>query len=256
MKMCQSDARRPRRGETMDIIFQGRLRIIQPERGYRFSIDSVLLAGLTRVRPQDRVVDLGTGCGVIPLLLALQQPVAHITGIEIQESLVSMAKRNVIINGFAHLINIVRADLRRLNCSLVGGAVSLVMSNPPYRKLLSGRLNPNSAKAIARHELLASLGDVVSTAARLLPQKGRLAIIYPARRLPTLVGELTAGGFAPKQLTLIHTTLDSEAKLVHVESIKGGGEELLVSKPFAIYQGDGSYTPEMSAMYGSAPAVS
>jgi tRNA1Val (adenine37-N6)-methyltransferase len=248
--MCQSDAARPRPGETLDAIFQGRLKIIQPEKGYRFSVDAVLLAGLTRIRPQDRVVDLGSGCGIIPLLLAFRQPVAHITGIEIQDSLVSMAKRNIIINDFCHLIRIVQADLREVDVALVEEQVDLVVSNPPYGKLRSGRLNPNSEKAIARHELLADLGDVIRAAAQLLPHKGRLALIYPVRRLPYLLKEIDLGGFAPKQMTLIHSTLDSEAKLVHLESIKGGGEELRVSKPLAIYRKDGNYSNEMNAMYG------
>jgi len=256
MKMCQSDLSKPRRGETLDSIFQGRLKIIQPKKGYRFSIDAVLLAGLTLVRPQDRIVDLGTGCGVIPLLLASQQSVKHITGIELQESLVSMAKRNVLINGFDHLISIVQADLRRLEVAGVGGPTDLVLSNPPYGKLLSGRLNPNSGKAIARHELLATLRDVVRAAAQLLGQKGRLAVIYPARRLSNLLVEVSSRGFAPKRLTLIHSTLDSEARLAHLESVKGGGEELRVNKPFAIYGSDGNYTDEMNAMYGNGPAVS
>ena len=121
MKMCQSDLSKLRRGETLDTIFQGRLKIIQPQQGYRFSIDAVLLAGLTLVRPQDRIVDLGTGCGIVPLLLASQQSVKHITGIEIQESLVSMAKRNVLINGFEQFISIVQADLRGLEVTQAGG---------------------------------------------------------------------------------------------------------------------------------------
>jgi tRNA1Val (adenine37-N6)-methyltransferase len=256
MKMCQSDLSKPWRGETLDSICQGRLKIIQPRQGYRFSIDSILLAGLTLVRPQDRVVDLGTGCGVVPLLLASQQSVKHITGIELQASLVSVAKRNVRINGFDHLISIVQGDLRRLEGTEVGGPMDLVLSNPPYGKLLSGRLNPNSGKAIARHELLATLGDVVRAAAQLLREKGRLALIYPARRLSKLIVELTSRGFAPKRLTLIHSTMDSEARLVHLESVKGGGEEVRVNKPFAIYGSDGNYTDEMNAMYGSGPSAS
>ena len=253
--MYKSDAGRTQLGETLDVFLQGRLTIIQPARGYRFSIDAFLLAGLTRVRPQDRIVDLGTGCGIIPLLLALRQPVANITGIEVQESLVAMAKRNVSDNGFAHLIEIVQADLTRLQSNAVARPVNLVLSNPPYRKLRSGRLSPNSGRAVARHELLASLREVVSAAARLLSKKGRLAIIYPARRLAALLGELTTGGFAPKHLTLIHTTLDSEAKLVHVESIKGGGEEMRVNKPFAIYESQGNYSAEMKAIYGHEPTA-
>jgi tRNA1Val (adenine37-N6)-methyltransferase len=256
MKMCDSDACRPLQGETLDTVFQGRLKIIQPEKGYRFSIDAVLLVGLTRIRPKDRVVDLGTGCGVIPLLLAHQRAIDHVIGVEIQESLVSMARRNVIINELSHLITIVHTDLKKMNAAMVGGSVDLVMSNPPYGKLRSGRLNPNSKKAIARHELLANVGDVVRTAAQLLPQKGRLALIYPARRLPNLLREVCLNGFAPKHLTVIHSALESEAKLVHLESIKGGGEELRVSKPFIIYRQNGEYTDEMKAIYENAVAVS
>ena len=256
MKMCQSDLSKPRRGESLDTIFQGRLKIIQPKQGYRFSIDAVLLSGLTLVRPQDLIVDLGTGCGIVPLLLDSHRSVKHITGIEIQESLVSMAKRNVLINGFEHLISIIQADLRDLEVTRAGGPMDLMVCNPPYGKLRSGRLNPNSSKAIARHELLATLADVVRTAAQLLHQKGRLAVIYPARRLANLLVEVTSGGFAPKKLTLIHSTLDEEAKLVHLESVKGGGEELQVNKPFAIYGSDGNYTEEMKAIYGNGPAVS
>jgi tRNA1Val (adenine37-N6)-methyltransferase len=180
----------------------------------------------------------------------------HITGVEIQESLVSVAKRNVLINGFEHMINIVQADLRGLEVTRVGGPVDLVVCNPPYGKLRSGRLNPNSGKAIARHELLATLADVVRTAAQLLHQKGRFAVIYPARRLANLLLEVSSAGFAPKRLTLIHSTLNGEARLVHLESVKGGGEELQVNKPFAIYGSDGNYTDEMKAMYGNGPAVS
>ncbi|MGD8504372.1 MAG: methyltransferase [Syntrophobacterales bacterium] len=253
--MCPPNDYRIREGETLDEVFQGRLKIIQPRKGYRFSIDAVLLTGLTQIRSQDRVVDLGTGCGVIPLLIAFRSPADHITGIEIQESFVSMARRNVVINNFSHLISIVQADLRNLQVGMVEGPVNLVVSNPPYGRLSSGRLNPNEEKAIARHELFASLADVVRAAAQLLPRKGRLAIIYPARRLPNLLREISIGGFAPKHLTLIHTTLEAEAKLVHLESIKGGGEALRVHKPFAICQSDGSYTDEMNAMYENGPAA-
>jgi tRNA1Val (adenine37-N6)-methyltransferase len=254
--MWSSDPNIPRHGETLDTLFHGCLKIIQPERGYRFSIDSVLLAGLTRTHEGDRVVDLGTGCGVVALILALQRPVARITGIEIQRSLVSMARRNVLINGLSHLVSIVHQDLRKVDKGVVEEPANLVVTNPPYRELQSGRLNPDREKARARHELSANLRDVVRVAGTLLPHKGRLALVYPARRLPHLLSEANRGGFAPRRLTVIHSSLNSEAKLVHLESIKGGGEELLVSKPFAIYQEDGSYTVEMAAMYQKTPAVS
>jgi tRNA1Val (adenine37-N6)-methyltransferase len=129
------------------------------------------------------------------------------------------------------------------------------MSNPPYGRLTSGRVNPVSEKAIARHELFGTLADVIQTAAKLLPRKGRLALIYPAKRLAGLLEEVSAGRFAPEQLTFIHATRNSEAKLIHLESIKeGGGEYLKVRKPFIIYRSDGTYTDEMNTMYRNGPS--
>ena len=252
MKTSPSDVFPPIGDKTLDSLFQGRLKILQPRKGYRFSLDSVLLVGLTRVRRRDRVVDLGTGCGVVPLLLAFRGAAAHLTGVEIQPSLAALARRNVERNGLSGLVEILEADLRLIRRDQVPGPVSLVVSNPPYRELASGRLNPNSEKACARHELLADLGAVVQAAARLLPEKGRLALIYPARRLPRLFKEVTEAGFAPKRLTLIHGSMGSPAKLAHVEAIRGGGEELQINKPFAVYRADGRHTPEMAAMYDSS----
>jgi tRNA1Val (adenine37-N6)-methyltransferase len=245
-----------RDGETLDSLFQGRLKVIQPERGYRFSMDSVILAGLTRVRPRDRIVDLGTGCGVIPLLLASQHSVDHIVGIEVQDSLASMAQRNVIINRLSNRIRIVHGDLRTAHEIVTDQTASLVVSNPPYRELRSGRLNPCTEKVVARHEVLAELRDVVRAAARLLSPRGRLALIYPARRLPSLFKELGAAGFVARHLRLIHTTLDAPAKLVHLESVRSRGEELHVHRPLAVYEQNGTYSPELAAMYGGAPVVS
>lgn len=251
MKTSPSDVFPPTGDETLDSLFQGRLKLLQPRKGYRFSLDPVLLVGLTRVRRRDRVVDLGTGCGVVPLLLAFRGAASHLTGVEIQPSLAALARRNVALNGFARLVEVLEADLRLIQRDHIPGPTSLVLSNPPYREIATGRLNPDRERASARHELLADLGAVVKAAARLLPDKGRLALIYPARRLPRLLEEVTEGGFAPKRLTLIHGSLDSPAKLAHLEAVRGGGEELQVNPPFAVYRADGRYTTEMAAMYDS-----
>jgi tRNA1Val (adenine37-N6)-methyltransferase len=253
MKTSPPDVAAPSEQETLDSLFHGCIRILQPRRGYRFSLDSVLLAGLTRVRRRDLVVDLGTGSGVIPLILAFRCAVSHVTGVEIQPSLAALARRNVEMNGFSSLIRIVEEDLRLIRSESIGSPVSLVVSNPPYRRIASGRLNPEAEKARARHELLADLGEVARAAARLLPQRGRLALVYPARRLPRLFREVTDAGFAPKVLTLIHGTSDSPAKLAHLEAVKGGGEELRVKKPFTVYRVDGGYTREMAALYEPVP---
>jgi tRNA1Val (adenine37-N6)-methyltransferase len=254
MKTSRSDVDTPFERETLDSLFHGRLSILQPRRGYRFSLDSVLLAGLTRVRPRDRVVDLGTGVGVIPLILAFRRGASQVTGVEIHPSLVALARRNVEMNALSRLIRIVEGDLRLIRRESIGGPVSLVVSNPPYREIASGRLNPEAEKAHARHELLADLGEVVRAAARLLPQRGRLALIYPARRLSRLFREVTDAGLAPKFLTLVHGTIDLPAKLVHLEAVKGGGEELRVEKPFVVYRVDGGYTAAMEALYEAVPA--
>ena len=245
-----------RDGETPCTILSRRPKIFQPRKGYRFSIDSVLLAGLTRIRPKDRIADLGTGCGVVALLLAFKNPVAQVTAIEIQKSLVTQARRNVTVNRLSHLIRIVEGDLRELHRGMLDSPIDLVVSNPPYKELQRGRLNPDPIKAIARHQILATLTDVVKAADRLLDQKGRLALIYPAGRLSHLLDVLGRGGFAPKRLTLIYTAPKSDAKLVHVESIKGGGDELVVAKPCTIYRGDGEYADEVAAMYENALSVS
>ncbi|MBW1982415.1 MAG: methyltransferase, partial [Deltaproteobacteria bacterium] len=229
-------------GLTLDSLGQGRLKIFQSKHGYRFSLDAVLLAGLTELRPRDFVVDLGTGCGVIPLLLASRGAVAHVTGIEIQDSLVSLARRNVEINGLKSSVHIIHGDLKGIAREDLPRPATVVVSNPPYRELRSGRLNPIIEKAAARHELLVDLTEVVRAAGRLLPQRGRLALIYPVRRLGHLLGELTAGGFSAKKLTMIHATIAAPARLVHVEAVKGGGEELQVRKPFCIYTMQGDYT--------------
>jgi len=255
MKMCRSKFSQPRQGETLETFFEGKLKIIQPRKGYRYSIDAVLLAGLTRFRPQDSVVDLGTGCGIIPLLLAFRKSVAHITGLEIQESLADIARRNVLLNELDQRIKILQVDLRKVEFAMLNGPVDLVMSNPPYGILARGRVNPFSEKAIARHELFGTLADVVQAAAKLLPRKGRLALIYPAKRLAGLLKEVSIGGFTPKQLTFIHATLNSEAKLIHLESTREGkGEYLKVRKPFIIYRSDGTYTDEMNTMYRNGPS--
>lgn len=234
---------------SRDALFDGRLTVLQQAGGYRFSLDAVLLAGLTRVKPGDRVADLGTGCGVVLLLMAYRGQGSRLTGIELQTGLVSLARQNVEINGFEERIHILEADYRSLSKHLPAGSMDLVVTNPPYRRIRSGRINPEDEKAIARHELEGSVGEAIAAASYLLSERGRLAIVYPASRLDHLIVEARNRGFSPKTLTVIFSNPVDKGRLVHLQCLKGGGEELKINPPFFIYREPGVYSEAMEALY-------
>lgn len=215
------------RGETMDLFLDGRLHVIQSKEGYRFSIDAILLSEFVTVGAEDVVIDLGTGCGIIPLILQLTRPARYAVGIEIQEELAFQAVRNVQQNALQERIGVVRGDIRRL--PMPKGIADLVICNPPYRKMKSGRLNPDPRRAIARHELLASLDDILNAANYLLKKRGRLALIYPAVRLTDILVRLRQMGLEPKRVQLNHPTVETGAKLALIEAKQGGrpGVEVL-----------------------------
>lgn len=207
----------------------------QEKKGYRFAIDAVLLAGLTQLKKQERVIELGTGCGVIPLILAYGWNTnKKIVGVEIQAELARLARENVAANGMDERITIVEMDFRTLPAEFAARSFDLVLCNPPYRKPGTGRINPDMQKAIARHELRATLADVFSGARHLLPQGGRIALVYPATRLGHLLHSATEHGFSPKRLVLIYSRPGGTGRLVHLECVKDGGEELRIEPPFYI----------------------
>ncbi|MBW2259476.1 MAG: tRNA1(Val) (adenine(37)-N6)-methyltransferase [Deltaproteobacteria bacterium] len=235
---------------STDSLFDSRLKIIQKRKGYRFSVDAAILAHHVHLKPTDVAVDLGTGCGVIPLILALQTPSAHIYGIEIQKDLAEFASRNVQLNGMEASITIVHRDMKDLKSHLAPGTFDVVFSNPPYREALSGRINPEEERAVARHEIKATLSDVVSVAESLLKPSGRFVVIYPAARAIDLVLRMRAFKLEPKRLRLIHPKQGSEAILVVAEGVKHGNPGLDVSSPLTIYTPEGSYTDEAGKIMG------
>jgi tRNA1Val (adenine37-N6)-methyltransferase len=233
---------------TMDSLLQGRLKILQKKKGFRFSIDAAILAHHVRLKGPSVAVDLGTGCGIIPLILALKAPSAHIHGIEIQNDLAELARRNVQLNCMEDCITIVTADMKDFRSYLTPGTVDVVFSNPPYRKLLSGRINPDPEKAVARHEIKASVSDVLAAADGLLRPAGRLVVVYPAARLVDLVTQMRGRKLEPKQLRMVHSRESSEAVLAVVEAVKGGSPALKVEAPLVIYGSDEEYTEEVREM--------
>jgi tRNA1Val (adenine37-N6)-methyltransferase len=207
----------------------GRLKLIQSKDGYRFSIDAILLAEFVTIRQGNVVVDLGTGCGVIPLILLLTKLVGYAFGLEIQEELAGQAARNVLLNGFDDKMRVVLGDIK--NPPIAEESADVVICNPPYRQVKSGRINPDPRRAIARHEIMANIDDILRAARSILRKKGRLALIYSSVRLADILVRMRRFNLEPKKIQIIYPDLNSGAKLVLVEAILGGRQGLKISPP-------------------------
>ena len=194
-------------------------------------------------------MDLGAGCGIVSLILACRFPHCSLVGVESQPALAALAERNALLNGLAGRVAIIADEMQNLPQHFPPGSFEVVVSNPPYRPMGSGRLNPVAERAIARHELHGSLDLVAQTANYLLPARGRLALIYPAWRLVHLCVLLRSHHLEPKTLRLIHSRPGEEARLVWVEARKGGREELKILPPLMVYQSQGGYTAEMEELF-------
>lgn len=220
--------------ETLDTFFNGKLKIIQKKKGYRFSIDALLISEFVRLRKGERVIDLGTGCGILPLLLSQIGKAKSFVGVEIQEDLAECARKNVRLNHLESLISILHQDFRELKSIFPSGSFDVVISNPPYWKNRTGRLNPSIQKAIARHELKGTLEDLISIASYLLKHKGRIYLIFTAQRVVDLLVALRKENIEPKQLQLVYPHPKEEAKFVLVEAVKSSGIELKILPPLIL----------------------
>lgn len=229
MNLSRSHDIGPGPDETMDEFMGGRLRLIQPANGYRFSIDSVLLSEFVTTKEGDVAVDLGTGCGVMPLILLLTRSLRRAYGLEIQADLANKAVRNARINGCSRRMEIILGDIR--HPPLKPLSADVVLCNPPYRTKDSGRINPDPQRAIARHEILLSLDDILKTARILLRRKGRLAMIYPASRTVDILVRMRGLDLEPKRMRIIYPDEASEPKLVLVEAALGGRGGLKILPP-------------------------
>jgi tRNA1Val (adenine37-N6)-methyltransferase len=234
---------------TTDSFFNGCIQVKQNRTGYRFSIDAVLLAWFADPSPDDTILDLGTGCGIIPMILAYRYPKVKIYGIEVQEELADIANLNIRGNGMEDRITILCRDIKTIKHEDISGPVDLAISNPPFRKSKSGRINPNEQRAIARHEIKMTLFDVVETARRMLKPSGRFVIIYPAERMTDILTQMRASGIEPKSIRMISSGKNTEAKMIVVEGKKGGRSGLKIGSPLIIYQENGSYSDEIEKIF-------
>jgi tRNA1Val (adenine37-N6)-methyltransferase len=236
-------------GETLERLLDGRLQVLQPSKGYRFSVDALLLASFFRERPGEQILEVGPGCGIISLILALRNPTVRITGIEIQEELADLARRNVALNGLTERIDMQTGDIRQVAKHLPPSSFDAVLFNPPYRRLLSGKVNPNRQKAVARHEVKGSFADFLRGARHVLKPAGRVAFIYPAPRSTEAIYRMRHEKMEPKRMRLVHSYPDSEAAFILVEGIKEGGEELHILPPLFVYKTGKEYSEEMSCIF-------
>lgn len=231
-----------REGERLDDLIRGGLKIIQSPSAFCFSMDAVLLANFSAVKKRDRVVDLGTGTGVIPLLLSTRAEVAKIVGVEIQEASAERAKRSIVGNGLENLITIIHGDVREAEKFLGVGSFDLVTSNPPYLPVGRGCQNQTGEITIARHEVMCSLRDVVRAASRLVKYGGRVAMVHRPERLADLIIEMNVNQLRVRRLQLVYPGPGKRPNMVLVEAQLGGNPELVILEPFFVYNKDGIYT--------------
>jgi len=231
-----------------DTFFDGKLQIFQMRHGYRFSIDAVLLAAAVAPKAGQAVVDLGSGCGIIALMLSLRYPESRFFAVELQPELAELARMNVRANHREDRITVLQTDMRLLTQTTFGGPVDGIVCNPPYRRIDSGRLNPDAQKAIARHEIHLTLAELLRIAGRLLRTGGWLTVIYPAQRLVDLFAMMRAERIEPKWLATIHSFSGDPARLVMAKGVKAGRPGITIQDPMVIYRADGSYTSTVQAM--------
>lgn len=238
-----------RADETIDDLILGNFRIIQPVHGYRFSLDAVLLAHFCQLDRVGRVIDLGTGNGVIALLLAARRPKLRIIGIEIQEAMVDRARRSVRLNHLEEDIEIIKADIRDLVKTHPGGSAELILSNPPFWKKGQGRVNANLEEAVARHELQLTLDELVQAGAHLLVPGGKMALIQRVARLEEVVETYARYRLYPYRMRLVHSFIDRSASLVLLEGRKNRPGKLEILAPLVIYAQPNQYSEEIKKLY-------
>lgn len=236
--------------ERIDDLERNGYHIIQDAKRFCFGMDAVLLSGFARVKDGARVLDLGTGTGIIPILLEAKTGAAHLTGLEIQEDSADMARRSVRLNGLEDKIDIVTGDIKEAGSLFDAASFDVITSNPPYMTGKHGLTNPSDAKAIARHEILCTLEDVIAQAAGLLKPGGNFFLVHRPFRLAEIMVLLHGYKLEPKRMRLVYPYADKEPNMVLLEANRGGRPRMTVEKPLIVFERPGVYMPEIRDVYG------
>jgi tRNA1(Val) A37 N6-methylase TrmN6 len=243
-----------REDETLEPLLLGSGFILQKRQGYRFSLDAVVLADFVarsqgKAKRETRYLDLCTGCGIILVLLAKWCRGSRGCGVEIQEPLAEMARRNLALHGLDDRFQILCMNLKDLPSRFSSGAFDWITANPPYRRVDSGRLNPDPQKAMARHEVTASLEDICRVMAFLLRERGRSFLVYPASRFAGLVDQLKRAGLEPRTVRPVYPKPGERACWVVVEAVRNGKEELVIQEPLFVEDARGRHTAEVKRIF-------
>ncbi len=236
--------------ERLDDLQVNGYEIIQHPGKFCFGMDAVLLANFARVKKHERVLDLGTGTGIIPILLTAKTEGEDFTGLEIQEESADMARRSVIHNHLEEKVKIVTGDIKE--AANIFGPVSfdVITTNPPYMIGHHGIANALDTKAIARHEVLCTLDDILRESARLLKPKGRFYMVHRPFRLAEIMTKMVQAGIEPKRMRLVHPFIDKEPNMVLIEGLRGGNSRMTIEPPLVVYKEVGVYNEELLKEYG------
>ena len=236
--------------ERLDDLERNGYKIIQNPEKFCFGMDAVLLSGFATAKPTDRVLDLGTGTGIIPILMEAKTGVSDLTALEIQEESADMARRSVLLNHLSDKIKIVTGDIKEADSLFAAASFDCITCNPPYMIGQHGLQNPQGPKAIARHEILCTFEDVARVTARLLKPGGHFYLVHRPFRLPEIMNTLASYKLEPKRMRLVYPFVDKEPNMVLLEAVRGGNPRMTVEKPLIVYEKEGVYTPEIYDVYG------
>lgn len=224
--------------------------IIQDPKRFCFGMDAVLLSGFAKVKKGESVLDLGTGTGIIPILLAAKTEAGHIHALEIQEESADMAKRSVYYNHLEDKIEIVTGDIKEASQIFGADSFDVITTNPPYMIGQHGLQNDKDAKTIARHEVLCDLDDILRESARVLKPGGRFYMVHRPFRLGEIISKMVEYRIEPKRMRLVYPYVDKEPNMVLIEGYRGGKSRMTVESPLIVYEKPNEYTKEILEIYG------
>lgn len=237
-------------GERLDDLHRKGYKIIQNEKLFCFGMDAVLLSGFAQVKEGEKAIDLGTGTGIIPILLAAKTEGKQFIGLEISSVSADMAARSVKVNNLEQRVSIVKGDIKEAGGLFAPASFDVVTSNPPYMVGQHGLVNPDIEKAAARHEILCTLDDVTAAAAKLVRPGGRFYMVHRPFRLAEIIRSLSEHKLEPKRMRLVYPYADREPNMVLIEAVRGGKPRMTVEKPLIVYEKPGKYTQEILEIYG------
>ncbi|SHK17213.1 tRNA1(Val) (adenine(37)-N6)-methyltransferase [Paramaledivibacter caminithermalis] len=226
------------------------LKIIQNSKGFCFGIDAVLLSNFCEIKKNAKIVDLGTGTGIVPILIAGKSTAEKIYGIEIQKEVADMARRSIKLNNLEERIEIINEDIKNIEGLIEVNSIDVVVSNPPYMEPHGGLKNPEDLKAISRHEIKCTLEDIIKITSRLLKHNGYFYLVHRPHRLVDIMFLCRKYKLEPKKLRFVHPNKNKKPNLILLKCIKAAKPELKFLNPLYVYGEDGSYTDEIYEIYG------